>query len=143
MLSRACPAAITGVGSSCGPLERHQRFDLNLPLPRVIKRHQYRGGTFRRPKSCVAEQRKQEDLTWTTRSSDFWAPPQGVLHTNSYADLLKPVPNAGPILQAIDQEDGTAGGRAKLQPMQYHHHHRTVVIKRQHHHHHLCHHHHY
>jgi hypothetical protein len=74
------------------------------------------------------------------------ASPQDVLQANSYTDLLEPIPNAGAVLQALDEEDSTARGDAKLQTVQYHHHHhhhhhhRTVVIKRRRHHHH---HHHY
>ena len=64
------------------------------------------------------------------------APPTDVLQANSYADLLEPIPNAGAILKAVDERDGSARDEAKLQTVQYHHHHhhhhRTVVIKRHH-----------
>ncbi len=61
-------------------------------------------------------------------------PPSEVLHANSYADLLTPIPNAGAILQAMDREQGAGPGEATVQLVQYHHHHhhhhRTVVITR-------------
>ena len=74
------------------------------------------------------------------------APPTEVLQVNSYADLLEPIPNAGAILKAVDQQTEAVGGEAKILTVQYHHHHhhhhRTVIIKHRRHHHHHHHHHH-
>jgi hypothetical protein len=71
-------------------------------------------------------------------------PPAEVLQANSYADLLTPIPNAGAILQAMDQQEGAGSGTARVQLAQYHHHHHHHHhhhYRRRHHHHH--HHHHY
>jgi hypothetical protein len=51
------------------------------------------------------------------------SPPAEVLQANSYADLLTPIPNAGAILQAMDQQEGAGSGTARVQLAQYHHHH--------------------
>jgi hypothetical protein len=71
------------------------------------------------------------------------SPPAEVLQANSYADLLTPIPNAGAILQAMDQQEGAGSGTARVQLAQYHHHHHHHHhhYRRRHHHHH--HHHHY
>jgi hypothetical protein len=75
-------------------------------------------------------------------------PPSEVLHANSYADLLEPIPNAGAVLKAMDEQDGVGRGEPTVQLVQYHHHHHshTVVVTRhrhyRHHHHHHHHHHH-
>lgn len=82
-----------------------------------------------------------------------------VLQANSYAELLQPIPNAANVLQALDEQQGPAGGEAKTQlaqlyigtPHHHHHHHhhnhwrRGVVVVppwRRHYHHHHHHHHH-
>jgi hypothetical protein len=67
-------------------------------------------------------------------------PPSEVLQANSYADLLTPIPNAGAVLQAMDEQEG-AGSVARVQLAQYHHHHHHHHHRHRHHHHH--HHHHY
>lgn len=55
--------------------------------------------------------------------------PTDVLQANSYADLLEPIPNAGALLQAIDEAaPPKAGDNVQLAQFYYHHHH--------HHHHH-------
>lgn len=55
--------------------------------------------------------------------------PSDVLQANSYADLLEPIPNAGALLQAIDEAaPATAADNVQLVQFFYHHHH--------HHHHH-------
>lgn len=55
--------------------------------------------------------------------------PSDVLQANSYADLLEPIPNAGALLQAIDEAaPATAADNVQLAQLFYHHHH--------HHHHH-------
>lgn len=77
------------------------------------------------------------------------APPSEVLQANSYADLLTPIPNAGAVLQAMDeQKEGAGRGEATVQLAQYHHHHHhshaVVIVRPRHrHHHHHHHHHHY
>jgi hypothetical protein len=68
-------------------------------------------------------------------------PPQEVLHANSYADLLNPIPNAGAVLRAMDKEDGVGSGEATLEQVRYHHHHHHHHHYRRHHHHHHHHHH--
>ena len=74
--------------------------------------------------------------------------PETVLHANSYADLLKPIPNAVALRQAfIDAHasDATAleaeAGRPEVMTVQYyrhhhHHHHRYYQRRYYHHHHH-------
>ncbi len=65
--------------------------------------------------------------------------PQAVLAAASYADLLRPIPNAAATLQALDAQ---AEPEAAVEAVQYyerrgrrdHHHHRYV--RRHHHHHH-------
>jgi hypothetical protein len=54
--------------------------------------------------------------------------PADVLQANSYADLLEPIPNAGALLQAIDESAPQASENVQLAQFYYHHHH--------HHHHH-------
>jgi hypothetical protein len=65
-------------------------------------------------------------------------PFQAVMQAESYADLLRPIPNALAVLQtapAIEQQDGDA---LLLQVDDHHHHHRTYRRRRyrRHHHHH-------
>lgn len=55
--------------------------------------------------------------------------PSDVLQANSYADLLAPIPNAGALLQAIDEAaPAKTADNVQLAQFFYHHHH--------HHHHH-------
>jgi len=61
------------------------------------------------------------------------------MQAKSYADLLKPVPNAVEVLRALDAQ---AAPEATVQEVQYyHHHHHHHYHRRYYHHHH--HHHHY
>jgi hypothetical protein len=73
------------------------------------------------------------------------SPQSEVLQANSYADLLTPIPNAGTILRAMDEQEGAGTGAARVQLAQYHHHHHHhhhhVRHPRRHHHHHHHHHH--
>lgn len=89
--------------------------------------------------------------------------PTDVLQANSYADLLEPIPNAGALLQAIDEAaPPKTSENVQLAQFFYHHHHHhhhhhsfyprrryyeapIVVVpryRRYHHHHHHHHHHH-
>ena len=88
--------------------------------------------------------------------------PADVLQANSYAELLEPIPNAGALLQAIDEQaPEKASENVQLAQFHHHHHHhhhhsfyrhhhhsyypRVVVVpryRRYHHHHHHHHHHH-
>ena len=90
--------------------------------------------------------------------------PDDVLKANSYAELLEPIPNAGALLQAIDEAaPPKADSNVQLAQFYYHHHHHhhhhhhafypryryydapVVVVpryRRYHHHHHHHHHHH-
>jgi hypothetical protein len=90
--------------------------------------------------------------------------PSDVLRANSFADLLEPIPNAGSVLQAIDEAAPaqSADGNVQLAQFYHHHHHhhhhhgfyrrgyegygpRVIVVpryRRYHHHHHHHHHHH-
>lgn len=55
--------------------------------------------------------------------------PSDILQANSYADLLEPIPNAGALLQAIDEAPpAKAADNVQLAQFYHHHHH--------HHHHH-------
>ncbi|PSO22711.1 hypothetical protein [Bradyrhizobium sp. MOS002] len=50
--------------------------------------------------------------------------PADVLHANSYADLLAPIPNAGALLQAVDESAFVrAGDNVQLAQFYHHHHH--------------------
>ena len=89
--------------------------------------------------------------------------PSDALKANSYADLLEPIPNAGKILQALDEQapakSADAGVKVAqivvVRPHHHHHHHhhhgyrrfvpvpRVVVVPRRRHHHHHHHHHHH
>jgi hypothetical protein len=82
-----------------------------------------------------------------------------VLQANSYADLLEPIPNAGKVLQALDERTPAKPAEANVQLAQYyyhhhhhHHHHHgywrrgpVIVVphRRWYHHHHHHHHHHH
>jgi hypothetical protein len=86
--------------------------------------------------------------------------PTDVLRANSFADLLKPIPNAAALLRAVDESrpSSSADENVHLAQFYYHHHHhhsqyrryydepRIVVVppryRRYHHHHHHHHHHH-
>jgi hypothetical protein len=50
---------------------------------------------------------------------------QGAMQANSYADLLKPIPNALALLQAeaLAPNEPVAEGEARVELVQYHHHH--------------------
>ncbi len=64
------------------------------------------------------------------------------LEFSSYADLLKPIPNAAAILkQAAEMDNATSpDGQANLENVQFyhhhHHHHHRYYHRRHHHHHH-------
>lgn len=71
------------------------------------------------------------------------APNANPMQANSYADLLKPVPNATAALAADDAS--RAKGRVKTAQLSveighhhhhHHHHHRRIIIRHHHHHHH-------
>jgi hypothetical protein len=70
------------------------------------------------------------------------------LQVTSYADLLKPIPNASAVLEAADAaalEQPASAGEAAIVPVQYyhhhHHHHHHAYYRRRYHHHHHHHHH--
>jgi hypothetical protein len=83
--------------------------------------------------------------------------PAEVLQANSYADLLEPIPNAGRVLQALDEQAPLQSADADVKVAQFyrhhhhhHHHHHgyfrrgpivVVVPHRRHYHHHHHHHH--
>jgi hypothetical protein len=87
--------------------------------------------------------------------------PTDVLRANSFADLLKPIPNAASLLQALDESTPAQSADDNIQPVQYHHHHhhhhhhgyyrgdnygygpRVIVVPRYRRHHHHHHHHHH
>jgi hypothetical protein len=85
--------------------------------------------------------------------------PAEVLQANSYADLLEPIPNAGKVLQALDEQAPVSSAESGVQVAQFYHHHHhhhhhgyfrgrgpvVVVVphrRRYYHHHHHHHHHH-
>ncbi len=68
---------------------------------------------------------------------------QNVMQANSYADLLKPIPNALALRQALAEAPPTeqpAAAEPEVMPVQYyrdrHHHHHHRYRRRHHHHHH-------
>jgi hypothetical protein len=74
--------------------------------------------------------------------------PTDVLQASSFADLLKPIPNAAALLQAVDQSAPATSANENIQLVRYHHHHhhahrRIIVVPRYRHHHHHHHHHHH
>lgn len=77
------------------------------------------------------------------------AAPDGALTANSYADLLKPIPNAVEQLKASDavlKQENAA--KVEMAQYYYHHHHHHHFLRRffhpyYHHHHHWYHHHHW
>lgn len=76
-----------------------------------------------------------------------------VMQVSSYADLLKPIPNALALLKSSESAEATASlvapdveNEATVQEVQYHHHHHHRYFRRRfhrHHHHHHHHHHHF
>ena len=75
--------------------------------------------------------------TLTTAEAAPAPSPPDVLHANSYADLLEPIPNAVALLRAVD-ESAPAQGTENVQLAQYyhhHHHHHHHSFYRHHHHH--------
>ena len=61
------------------------------------------------------------------------------LEFSSYADLLKPIPNAVAILQAAEAEEALpSDGQARVETVQFYHHHHHRYFRRHfyHHHHH-------
>jgi hypothetical protein len=88
--------------------------------------------------------------------------PSDVLRANSFAELLRPIPNAASLLQAIDESAPvpSADGNVQLAQFYHHHHHhhhhsqyrgyygydegpRVIVVPRRYRHHHHHHHHHH
>ena len=62
---------------------------------------------------------------------------EGVMHAASYADLLRPIPNASTLLQVSDA--AVTDSPATVEMVQYHHHHHHRYhrrYRRRHHHHH-------
>jgi hypothetical protein len=64
-----------------------------------------------------------------------------VMHADSYADLLKPVPNAVAVRQALDERRSAQPPVPEIMTVQYyhhhhHHHHHHYYRPRHHHHHH-------
>jgi hypothetical protein len=68
-----------------------------------------------------------------------------VMHVNSYADLLKPIPNAVAMKQAFDEAQSSRPAEPEVLTIQYyhhhHHHHHHRYYRRYYHHHHHHHHH--
>ncbi|MBV9784085.1 MAG: hypothetical protein JO264_09720 [Acidisphaera sp.] len=65
------------------------------------------------------------------------------MQVNSYADLLKPIPNATALRQALAESRAAEPAEPELLPVQYyyrHHHHHHRWYRRYHHHHHHHHH---
>ena len=89
--------------------------------------------------------------------------PTDVLTANSFADLLEPIPNAGALLQVIDESAPVPSASENVQLAQFYHHHhhhhhhhsqyrrdydrgygpRVIVVPRRYRHHHHHHHHHH
>ena len=69
------------------------------------------------------------------------------MRADSYADLLKPIPNALAVKQALDEQRAAEPGVPDLMTVQYyrhhHHHHHSYYRRRYHHHHHHRYHHHH
>lgn len=70
------------------------------------------------------------------------------MQASSYADLLRPIPNALAVLKAMAAAQGAttseapiSEGQATVQKVQFHHHHHHHHYRRRHHHHHHHHHH--
>jgi hypothetical protein len=62
--------------------------------------------------------------------------PAHVLKAASFADLLKPIPNALAMLQAVDQAAPVRPAAAGVQLARHHHHHHHQHYRRPRHHHH-------
>jgi len=62
------------------------------------------------------------------------------MSAGSYAELLRPIPNAASVLKVVDEQPSPPSGEA-VRVAQYHHHHHHHHRRHYHHHHH--HHHHY
>ena len=57
--------------------------------------------------------------------------PADVLQANSYAELLEPIPNAGALLQAIDEQvPAKASENVQLAQYYHHHHHHHSFYRR-------------
>jgi hypothetical protein len=63
------------------------------------------------------------------------------LHADSYADLLRPVPNAVAVQQAIAEAQAAAPDVMTVQFLRHHHHHHHRYYRRRFYHHHHHHHH--
>ena len=62
---------------------------------------------------------------------------QNVMHAASYAELLRPIPNAGALLRASDKAMAEAPAAVEMVQFHHHHHHRYHRrYRRRHHHHH-------
>jgi hypothetical protein len=64
-----------------------------------------------------------------------------VMRANSYADLLKPIPNPVAVRQALDERNAAQPAAPDVMTVQYyrhhhHHHHHHRYYRRRHHHHH-------
>ena len=86
-------------------------------------------------------------LTAVTAAQATTAPTPELAPATSYRDLLDPIPNPVPVLQA---ENARAAAQSTTEVAQisvqlghhhHHHHHHHIVIRRRHHHHHHHHHH--
>jgi hypothetical protein len=57
---------------------------------------------------------------------------RAAMQADSYADLLRPIPNALALLQAeeLAPDEPVAGGEAKVELVQYHHHHHHHHVRR-------------
>lgn len=80
-------------------------------------------------------------LVGTTAAPSIAAELDAAMQTTSYADLLKPVPNATVLLAASDEAaraellQPAAEGDAKLETVQYYYHHHHRFFRHHHHHH--------
>jgi hypothetical protein len=64
-----------------------------------------------------------------------------IMQVNSYADLLKPIPNAVAMKQAFDEAQSSRAAEPEVLTVQYHHHHHHRYYRRRYYHHHHHHHH--
>jgi hypothetical protein len=62
--------------------------------------------------------------------------PAQILNASSFADLLKPVPNAMAALRAVDDAAPARPAADGVQLVRHHHHHHHHRMRRRHHHHH-------
>ena len=65
------------------------------------------------------------------------------MQVNSYADLLKPIPNALSVQAAFAQAQEACGAVPEVMTVQFHHHHHHRYYRRRYYHHHHHHHHHH